>query len=288
VSGESDDESSRRRLLALLGAALLALLGAGTGVSNFFGGDDDDEGDGVDLSVDYSVTPDDPAATPTPTPSPGGGEESADDATDPPEQPDVTAGTDEGAESDPTPTGTPWYYDDPDDDPRSRAPGAGTPTPTTTPNGELVAASIPPVSVSDVDPGDGGTVDLSVTLSGSPARLWIRGDVTDADEGGTNEVERSAGDTGEPGELQNHVQMQVWYDADGDGTVDGDENAVFEGTLADLDARDDWIALTDACVTPGTQSIRVRWDLPSDAPNVVQTDGVSFSLGVAADTSECA
>jgi hypothetical protein len=273
VSGESDEESSRRRLLALFGAALLTLIGAGTGVSNLFGGEDGDGEGGVDLSVDHSVTPDDPTATPTPTPTPGDGEEGADDATGPPERPDTTTETDGGGESDPTPGETPRYDDDPDDDPRSPASVTGTP------NGELAAASIPPVSVSDVEPGDGGTVDLSVTLSGSPARLWIRGDVTDVDEGGTSEVERSAGDAGEPGELQNYVQVRVRYDG---------EDAVFEGTLADLDAREDWIALTEACVVPGTQSIRVRWDLPSDAPNVVQTDGVSFSLGIAADASECA
>lgn len=279
--------SSRRRLLALLGAAALTLLGAGAGISNFFGGGTDSDDGGVDLSVDYVVTDDEPTptTTPTPTPTPGGGG-SGGGATDPSEGPDTTTATDEGSKSDPTPTETPWYYDDPDDDPRSQAPGTGTST-TNTPDGELVATSIPPVSIDDIKPGDGGTVDLSVALSGAPARLWIRGDVTNVDEGGTSEVERSAGDDGEPGELQDYVQVQVWYDGDGDGIAD-DADVVFEGTLAALDARETWLSLTDACVPPGTQSVRLRWDLPSDTPNVVQTDGVSFSLGVAADTSECA
>ena len=286
MSGEPDASgSSRRRLLALFGAALLTLLGAGAGASNFFGDDEDDDGS-IDLSVDYSVTPDEPTPTPTPTPTPGGGGNSADGATAPPEQPDTTTGADEGDESEPTPTETPWRYDDPDDDPRSQASVSATAA--TTPSAELVATSIPPVSVGDVEPGDGGTVDLSITLSGSPARLWVRGDVTSVDEGGTTEVERSAGDDGAPGELQDYVQVQVWDDADGDGTVSDGDTVVFEGTLAALDAHDAWIALTETCVAPGTQSIRFRWDLPADAPNTVQTDGVSFSLGVAADTSECA
>jgi hypothetical protein len=281
VSGEKDEESSRRRLLALLAAALLALIGAGTGVSNLFGRDDEAEDDGVELSVDYDVTPDEPVPTPTPTPTPGGGAGGADDATDPPERPEGTTRT--GADGS-TADGLP-RRDDPGDEPD--APN-DEPQRTTTLGDDVISTSIPPVSVADVEPGDGGTVDLSLTLSGSPARLWVRGDVTTVEEGGTNEAERDAGDTGAPGELQEYVRVRLWYDADGEGDVSGGEPVGYEGTLAGLDARDGWTALTEACVSPGTHTARFRWDLPSDAPNVVQTDGVTFSLAVAADTSGCA
>jgi hypothetical protein len=281
VSGDPDpdsdsEEPSRRRVLALLGTGLLTLVGAGAGVSNLFG-DDGDGGSGVDLSVEYSVTPDEPTVTPTPTPAPDGGVSNPDDATAPPAAPNGTATADEGPGGAPTPTEAPRRYDDPDDDPRSDE--STTATPSTTPSGELVGASIPPVSVSDAEPGDGGTVDLSLTLSGEPARLWVRGDVTAVEEGGTNEAERDAGDTGAPGELQEYVRVRLSHDAD--------DAVVYEGTLADLDDVDGWIALTEACVTPGAHTARFRWDLPPDAPNVVQTDGVSFSLGVAADTDGC-
>jgi len=279
VSGESDEESSRRRLLALLGAALLALIGAGTGVSNFFGRDDGDDEGGIDLSIDYDVTPGEPVPTPTPTPTPSGGESDVDDAADFPERPNGTAATDtDGSTADGLPR-----RDDPDDE--SDNPNDN-PRRTATPGDDMVATSIPPVSVADVEPGDGGTVDLSLTLSGAPARLWVRGDVTAVDEGGTTEAERSAGDDGGTGELQEYVRVRLWYDVD-DGAVSGGERVGYEGTLAGLGARDGWIALTETCVAPGTHTARFRWDLPSDAPNVVQTDGVSFSLGVAADTSEC-
>jgi hypothetical protein len=278
VSDGPDEESSRRRVLALLAAALLALIGAGTGVSNLLGDDED----GVDLSVDYDVTPDEPVPTPTPTPTPtpGGGGSDADGATAPPERPDGTAAT--GPSGATTDDGLP-RRDDPDDDPDD-------PRRTTVPGDGVVTTSIPPVSVADVEPGDGGTVDLSLALSGAPARLWVRGDVTAVDEGGTTEAERSAGDGGGAGELQEYVRVRLWYDADadGDGAVGGGESVGYEGTLAGLDARDGWVALTEACVSPGTHTVRFRWDLPPDAPNVVQTDGVSFSLGVAADTSGCA
>jgi hypothetical protein len=275
VSGEADEDgSSRRRLLALLAAAILALVGAGTG--NFFGGDD---AAGPDLSVDYSVASDEPNATPTPTPTPtpgGGGAGSPDDATD---QPETTAETGGDSESDATSDDEARRFDDSDDSDDSRSASTATP-------GELVTSSIPPVSVNDVEPGDGGVVDLSLTLSRSPARLWVRGDASDFEENGVVDAERKAGDTGGPGELQRHLRVRLWYDADGDGAVD-DDTLVYEGTLAGLDGVDGWMPLTDGCVSPGTHTARFRWELPADAPNTVQTDAASFSLSVAADASAC-
>jgi len=271
VSGGADEDgSSRRRLLALLGAALLTLVGAGTG--DFFGGGETDP----DLSVDYSVASDNPSAGPTPTPTPrptptpsGGGADDSDDSTD---RPETTTRADDGSESDANDERR--RVDDPDD---SRSA-------TTERPGELVASSIPPVSVSDVEPGDGGGVDLSLALSGSPARLWIRCDASDFEEHGTADAERKAGDTGEPGELQRHLRVRLWYDA---STVDDSDSLVYEGTLAGLDGEDGWISLTDGCAAPGTHTARFRWELPADAPNTVQTDAASFSLGVAADASTC-
>jgi hypothetical protein len=263
VSGEPDEGSSRRRALALLLAGLLALVGAGAGISNrLVGRHTDEPEDGVDLSVDYVVTPD---AGPTPTPTPGGGSD-ADAASVPPAAPT----TDDPGRDPPSPG-------DPDD----RSAGAAA-TVRSVPTGEPVAVSIPPVSVEDVDPGDGGTVDLSLTLSGSPARLWVRGAVTAVDEGGTTEAERSAGDTTPAGELQEHVRVRLWYDGD---------PAVYDGSLAGLGTAGTeagWLPLTTTCVPPGVHTARFRWDLPFGAPNTVQTDGVSFSLGIAADTGGCA
>ena len=226
---EDGEESSRRRLLALLAAALLALVGTGTGVTNLFGGNDDENG--VDLSVDYSVTPDESTATPTPTPS-GGGGSNTDEATDPPERSETATET-EGSDGETTTADTPWQFDDPDDDPRSASRSG-----TVTPGNDLVTTSIPPVSVSDVEPGDGGVVDLSLTLSGSPAQLWVRGAATDFDERGVAEAERSAGDTGDPGELQQHIEVRLWYDTDSDEAASDGDTPVPDRLTSRL--RSDW------------------------------------------------
>lgn len=277
-----EDGSSRRRLLTLLGGVLLALLGAGFGVSNRLG-DDDAEEDGPDLSVQYTVTPDraPPTPTPPPTPDPGGGPGGG----PPPGPADVSTGP-SGASPSPASDADSRPPVGGDGDDRSQPAGPTvSPTATPSPSNDLVASAIPPVSLTDVAPGDGGDVDLALSLSGTPARLWVRGDATDFDEGGVLETERTDGDDGPPGELQEYVQVRLWYDADGDG--DADERTVYEGSLAGLDAVSAWTPLTDDCVAPGTHTVRFRWELPTDAPNRIQTDSASFSLGVAADASEC-
>jgi hypothetical protein len=285
---EDDEDSSRRRLLALLGAFLLALLGAGAGTLNLLtGGGDGDEETGLTLSVDYSVTPDPPS---TPTPEADGTRDGTGGTTGAGEGTDPAAGSD-----DPTPettgVGTSSPADDSlgGDDTDDGSLGDGDPSPAVAPpTDDAVTSSVPPVSVADVSPGDGGTVDLSLDLSGSPARLWVRADATDFAENGVVESERDAGDAGPPGDLQEHVRVRLWYDADDDGALGRGERVVYDGTLADLDALSEWTALTDVCVPPGSHAVRFRWSLPVDAPSTVQTDGATFSLGVAAEASGCA
>lgn len=297
-SGE-EEESSRRRLLALLLAAVLALVGSGTGIRNLFGNDDEDgSGGGPSLSIDYSVTPDDREPTPTPTPTADRGVSSVTYPRNP-DQSDANAesgGSDEGSDTESSPTPEPWREDDPDDPPQSG--GGGTtadvatatptpaPTPTPTAPSDLVETSIPPVSVADVAPGDGGDVELALTLSGSPARLWVRGEANGFEERGFSESERGLDDTSDVGELQDHVQVRLWYESTaGDVTI-------YEGPLAGLDGvggPEGWAPMTEACVAPGKHTVHLRWDLPADDPmvNEVQTDAASFSLSVAADANEC-
>ncbi|MFB6101805.1 MAG: hypothetical protein ABEJ73_04500 [Haloplanus sp.] len=290
----ADDDTSRRRLLALFGSAVLTLLGAGAGVSNFFGAGDGDRGEGgLDLSIDYSVTPDGTTPTPTPT-SDGTAGDGADDSA-PPSNPDTDTGAPDTSDGTAPSTADESRGVDEDDDERSAPPRRHTPTDESTRSGDLATSSIPPVSLTDLVPGEGGVVDLSLTLSGSPARLYVRGDATDFAENGIVEVERSAGDTESPGELQEHVQVRLWYDADGDGAEprsaesrsQSSDRVLYEGTLDGLGALSEWLPLTEACVSPGTHTVRLRWDVPADAPNTVQTDEASFSLGVAADASAC-
>jgi hypothetical protein len=277
------EDSSRRRLLALFATLLFTLFGAGTGTLTFLSGDGDGDGDGegaggLDLSVDYSVNPD-PSTTPTDGGTEGDGSDSAAD----PDGTDGSPGTEAPFVTPPGDSSSDDGDDSPsDDDSRSSERRRTDPA-----ADDLVASSVPPVSVPELMPGDGGDVDLSLSLSGSPARLWVRADVTDTTERAVVEPERSAGDTDQSGELHEHVRVRLWCDLDDDGTIDSGEPVAYDGTLAELDAADDWIALTDSCVSTGDHTVRFRWDVPTDVPNTVQADGATFSLRVGAEASAC-
>jgi hypothetical protein len=275
---DEEEDSSRRRALALFGAALLALLGAGAGVSNRVTSGDD-ESTAPSLSVSYDVTSDPPAPTP-PGADAGsdGGAGQSDRSAPAPAADGAPSGTDPTSPDDGGRDGE--GIRDTDDGSR---PNGGTVAPASVRPADPVSAAVPPVVLSDVSPGDGGDVALSLSLSGSPARLLVRGTASDFDEGGVVEAEREVGDDGPPGELQSHVRVRLWYEPGG-----GDEDrVVYHGPLGGLGAVSEWTPLTDGCVAPGTHTVHLRWDLPADAPNDVQTDAVTFSLGVAADASDC-
>ena len=174
-------------------------------------------------------------------------------------------------------------------EPLASAPGEDDAVDCDTP-GLVDGDGVPVIELADVKPGDCGTLTTTLYVCGNPSRLWLAVDVVDAAENDRRPEEILAGDeTVDVGELGELVDVTVRIDAD--GVVDGTDRVVYEGTLAGLGAAGDddgWIPLTATCAAPGTHVATLRWTLPSDAPNTVQTDGVSFSLGVAADTSGCA
>lgn len=264
-----DDHVSRRRLLMVLGAGLAGAFGAG------IGGFDPDGGgnDGIDLSVDSTSTPTDPGGGPTATP---------DGSPTPTPTPTPTAtGGGDGSDRNGRDDGDDWFddwaddrHDDPSQDQRDgpSSDGSAGDGPGNDGGGERITATTSPVTVSGVTPGDGGVVDVSLSLSGGPARLSVQADATDFAERGLTDPERAGGDGGPPGELQEHVRVRLRYD--------GGERALHEGSLASLS---DWTPLTGECVPPGTHRLRLEWRLPRDTPDRVQSDAATFSLGFAAE-----
>jgi hypothetical protein len=254
---------TRRQLLAGAGAVGIACLGAGFGALGRTA--PDPTGPTFDLQLDYRLDPD-PADSPTPTPD----------------------------------LGTPTEPGDDTSDDRSRRRRRRTPTPTPTPPGRLVGITLPPTTLSDLHPGDSGTLSVDLRLVGGPAQLWLRADAGEFTEGGLIEPERTAGDDTAVGELQSHLRVTLWLDSDGDGVLDADESVFYDGpaeglgTLAegvpfvgdDASGADETPEVEDAgCLAPDTYPVALRWHLPTDAPNTVQTDGLSLALDFAG--TEC-
>ncbi|WP_423750897.1 hypothetical protein [Salinirarus marinus] len=253
----TDDATTRRRLVAALAALCAALFGAGFGTSRTFDPAATD-GDGrFDLSVDFDVdrtTP--PRSTPT--------DESADGPST--RSNDVSPPSDDRPATE-RPTGERRTADGDRDGPAS----------TTADDPSLVAAT-QPLTLSNLHPGDEGTVTATLSLSGAPARLWFRGDVSGFDDESLTEPELRAGDDDLTGELQSYVDVRLSYDDGGTAVT------VYDGPITGLPST--WTALDDSCFVPESHALSLRWSLDADAPNTIQTDALTFSFGVAASSCE--
>ncbi|MFB6129252.1 MAG: hypothetical protein ABEJ28_00330 [Salinigranum sp.] len=267
----TDDAPTRRRLLAALAAILAALLGAGFGTSRRF--DPPDDGGRFDLSVDFDVDREDaPRPPPTPDgPTDGSGNRSDGD----PSRPDGGSSAGDAGGATTLQSGTEERSAASDDDDSRWTPDS---TPTPTAGDPSIAAATHPLTLSNLAPGDEGTVTATLSLSGAPARLWFRGDASSFEERTLTEPERRLGDDALTGELQSAVDVRLDY-VDGGTTA-----AVYDGPITGLPSA--WTALSERCFAPGSHTLRLRWAVDDDAPNTVQTDALTFSFGVAA--SSCA
>jgi predicted ribosomally synthesized peptide with SipW-like signal peptide len=144
-------------------------------------------------------------------------------------------------------------------------------------------------SLNDVKPKDEGEATISLHLCDNPGFIGVMAEVISASENGLVEPEESAGDTmDEIGELANFLYVRVWRDADCSNTINGEEEPLYQGSLAGFVAAIDeasseqtpveglqLMGSGDAgCFEPGVHCVAFDWyfvcepedyDLPSDA-----------------------
>ncbi len=172
--------------------------------------------------------------------------------------------------------------------------------------------SQPVIELSDVKPGDFGEVTIDFALCDNPGYVWLFGDLVDVSE--NRKVEPEADDPDEntspdPSglnddyvELLDAAQAAIWVD-DGDNYQDGAESYSLSGSLRDVlneldsgnglplvgdtDAsqaggtgRDCFSAATATQFNDRTHSVVFAWWLPVDHANEIQTDSVTFDLGL--------
>jgi hypothetical protein len=163
--------------------------------------------------------------------------------------------------------------------------------------GLVDGSGVPVVDLADVKPGDFGTITATLYVCANPSRLWLAVDLLDAAENERRSEEVAAGDdTTDAGELQDLVEVTVWIDGDGDGTVEDGDRVVYEGTLAGLTTAAEGsggggggrLLLTHdddgpTCVEEAL-TVTVDWCLPLDGPdhNRATTDSVAFDCRFAA------
>ncbi|WP_255151899.1 hypothetical protein [Halorarius halobius] len=156
----------------------------------------------------------------------------------------------------------------------------------------VTEASGPVVSLSNVAPGDGGTLVVGLQVvdrdDAEPLDVYVRGRVTADDENTVNEPERAAGDDGgTDGELDSAVEIRLWKDGmpfgSCNGSLDAGETVVRDGPLATaFDPASQFgiggELLVDCLAVDSVRCVAFDWSLPSTVGNVVQTDGVAFDI----------
>lgn len=157
------------------------------------------------------------------------------------------------------------------------------------------------IGLDNVMPGDEGVVVIGLLSEDADARVWFTLDLLETPENGHYEPEISAGDSSDgatDGELQDAIDVELWYDTGVGGGCDGVKGTTedfvsglstlgtLDGTLAQVAADTDqgieldFDLLGSGCLPAGVERcVAFQWSFP-DAPdnNQSQTDGVSFSL----------
>lgn len=149
-----------------------------------------------------------------------------------------------------------------------------------------------------VMPGDSGTVVLTPTIldsEGNPTngRLYMYTHVGEEPyrENGVTEPEEKAGDdTPNQGELQDYIDLTVWYDSgmmvSCDGNFNIDEPVIIGGndsqnTLFDIIEESDSenpIPIDDCLRSEEELCLGLKWSIPEEIGNIIQTDSVDFGL----------
>lgn len=157
----------------------------------------------------------------------------------------------------------------------------------------------PVLAIPNALPGDEGLLLIGLRAEHAPARAWLGVSYTTA-ENGILEPERADADDTAEGELQDYVDVELWYDT-GRGGLGGcngvrdlsEEAVVGAGALAEVgDALADGTLLDfgvlgDPCIDAGSQRcLALRWSVDPDVNNVIQGDSVQFDITVAATTCD--
>lgn len=283
---------SRRKALAALGTVGVASAGAGLGTSAFFSDQDTFENNRLvagelDLKVDWAQTYNGEPVNAFP-------DEDGDDVQDPIQSREQIA-QESGLPIDSPSVETMFrdqFVDIPDDYLR------------------------PLIELEDVKPGDSGEITFSLHLFDNAGYIWMNGRCIENAENGIVEPERDDPDEVEAsgplsGELAQAIRVALWYD-DGDNVHETDETIIFRGSLRELALLlCDGIALDGDRSTPfssvnivtgdafedsllaanglsddrecfdasTTHHLGLRWELPVDHANELQTDSVRFDLG---------
>jgi predicted ribosomally synthesized peptide with SipW-like signal peptide len=152
-------------------------------------------------------------------------------------------------------------------------------------------------NLSDVKPGDKGSLEFCFSLVNNPAYLWMNGALTGESENDITEPEGDSPWEKDGGELAQYTRASLYYTGETSDSNDEDvliTEGTLLGVLADLQHGlplhgngDPTAGVVDRPMFDGGDSVdsptdptcvRLDWHVPTWVGNEIQTDGLSFDL----------
>jgi len=151
----------------------------------------------------------------------------------------------------------------------------------------------------DVKPGDSQSSDISWHVFDNNAWGRVKVLIGDYENGCTEpeeEVDQDCGNVGEnQGELDDNLKFTFWMDEgqvpgwqcsqnqphcpadpkEGNSTLDPGEPLIVSGISAKQISQLGWIVLPQEIIASNTYYLGVKWEVPSDVNNIIQTDSIS-------------
>jgi predicted ribosomally synthesized peptide with SipW-like signal peptide len=157
-------------------------------------------------------------------------------------------------------------------------------------------------NLSDVKPGDQGSLEFCFSLVNNPAYLWMKGALTGESENGTTEPEGDSPWETDGGELATYTRASLYYTGETSDSNDEDvliTEGTLLGVLADLQRGlplhgdgDPTAGVVDRPMFDGGDSteeptdptcVRLDWHVPTWVGNEIQSDSLSFDLSFYAE-----
>jgi hypothetical protein len=155
----------------------------------------------------------------------------------------------------------------------------------------------PVLSIPNAHPGDEGLLLIGLRAEAAHARAWLQVTAGEFAENSLVEPERRDGDDSvDRGELQSHLDVELWYDTGrlGVGGCNGlrdvtEEAVIGSDTLESVDDGLDGGVLLDfgivesACIPADTQRcLGLRWSIDPAVSNVIQSDSARVDVRLVA------
>lgn len=149
----------------------------------------------------------------------------------------------------------------------------------------------PIITLEDVKPGDQGRAIFDLEAEGNPAWVTLTINATNDSEGFCHEPEHGL-EPGhactEEGELKEHLQLQIWYETNGNGRLDRNPPLPNEYTLPFPDMDSNFRkarTLIDGTPFEGYEpfsgegrTLGVKWSVPNETGNDIMQDSLTLHL----------